>query len=73
MDMYDRLHDDYDDDGDDDDSGGGGGVDNTSSAKEGSVPYPAANVDTPDLPAALLMIQFRPSQLLIPCQRFERP
>ena len=71
MDMYDTLHDDYDDD--DGDDSGGDGVDNTSSAKEGSVPYPAANVDTPDLPVALLMIQFRPSQLLIPCQRFERP
>jgi hypothetical protein len=45
-----------------------------SSAKEESVPYPAANVDTPDLlPVALLKIQFRPCQLLNCCRRFERP
>jgi len=67
MDTYDRRR-------DDDDDGGGGGVDNTSTAKEESVPYPAANVDTPDLlPVALLKIQFRPCQLFKSCRRFERP
>jgi hypothetical protein len=59
---YRRRDDDDDDDGGG--GGGGGGVDNTSSAKEETVPYPAANVDTPNLlPVALLKIQFRPCQL----------
>jgi hypothetical protein len=62
MDMYDRLcggggddDDDDNDDDDDDDNGGGGGGDNMSSAKEESVPYPAANVDTPDLLSVALL------------------